>query len=77
MDDWLNDALPVEERRGSVVVTRYGSRIQNGALRKCAVTHCRSVIILSEGLDPDEADSAIVRTTLALTAGLAPEERPR
>jgi hypothetical protein len=77
MDDWMNDAIELEDRRGSMIITRYGSRIETGPLLQCAVARARSIIILSEcSGDNDEDDAAIVRTTLALTAGLAPEDRP-
>jgi hypothetical protein len=77
MDEWMMDALEPEDRRGSMVITRGGSRIEAPPLLKCAVTYARSICILSEGSDPDEADAAIVRTTLALTAGLPKEKCPR
>jgi hypothetical protein len=77
MDDWMNDAIPLEDRKGSKIITRYGSRIENGPLKKCAVAQARSIIILSDcSGDNDEDDAAIVRTTLALTAGLPAEDRP-
>jgi hypothetical protein len=77
MDEWMNDAIELEDRLGSMIITRYGSRIETGPLKKCAVTAARSIIILSEcSGDNDEDDAAIVRTTLALTAGLAEEDRP-
>lgn len=77
MDAWLMDALPMEDRRGSKIITRSGSRIEMPALLKVAVTYPRSIIILTEGTDPDEADAGIVRCTLALTAGLPKENQPR
>eukprot|EP00656_Telonema_subtile_P047397 TRINITY_DN5439_c0_g1_i3.p1 TRINITY_DN5439_c0_g1~~TRINITY_DN5439_c0_g1_i3.p1 ORF type:complete len:620 (-),score=132.32 TRINITY_DN5439_c0_g1_i3:149-2008(-) len=77
MDDWLTDAVPEELRRGSKIVTRSGSRIENPQLVKVAVTYARSIVCLSEGYDPDESDAAIVRCTLALTAGLPADLCPR
>merc|ERR1711865_1166127 len=78
MDDWMNDAIEADDRLGSKIITRFGSRIENGPLRKCAVTAARSIIVLSDcSGDKDEDDAAIVRATLALTAGLPEEERPR
>jgi hypothetical protein len=77
MDDWMNDAIPLEDRAGSKIITRYGSRIENGPLKKCAVAQARSIICLSDASgDKDEDDAAIVRVTLALTAGLPVEDRP-
>eukprot|EP00658_Telonema_sp_P-2_P035140 TRINITY_DN25605_c0_g1_i2.p1 TRINITY_DN25605_c0_g1~~TRINITY_DN25605_c0_g1_i2.p1 ORF type:complete len:493 (-),score=130.98 TRINITY_DN25605_c0_g1_i2:47-1525(-) len=77
MDEWLMDALEEPDRLGSKIVTRGGSRIESPSLLKVAVTYARSIIILSEGSDPDEADAGIVRTTLALTAGLPADKVPR
>merc|ERR1711907_164088 len=77
MDEFFMDAIEPEDRMGSKIVTRGGNRIESPCLLKVAVTHARSIVILSEGSDPDEADANIVRTTLALTAGLTPAEAPR
>lgn len=76
MDDWLQDALgdhPDFEKgklKGSKIVTRKGNPIEPSRLRKGAVRYARSLIVLSEGQDPDEADAQAVRRVLALTAGL-------
>jgi len=70
MDEWLNDALPLEDRLGSKIVTRQGSPIEPSKLIKVAVEYARSIIVLSEGDDPDESDAQSVRKILALTAGL-------
>jgi len=78
MDDWMNDAIEVADRKGTKIITRFGSRIENGPLKKCAVSQARSVIVLSDcSGDNDEDDAGVVRTTLALCQGLAPEDRPR
>jgi len=78
MDEWMNDAIEVGDRKGSKIITRFGSRIENGPLKKCAVSQARSVIVLSDcSGDNDEDDAGVVRTTLALCQGLAPEDRPR
>jgi len=71
MDAYWADALPVEDRHGSKIITRGGSRIENVALLKVGVQYARSIIALSEGDDPDEADAQTVRCILALTGGLA------
>ena len=70
-DDYWADALPIEERLGSTIITRGGSRIENPALLKVGVSYARSIIVLSVGDDPDEADAQTVRCVLALTGGLA------
>jgi hypothetical protein len=71
MDDYWADALEPEKRYGSKIITRGGSRIENPALLKVAVSYARSIIVLSDGADPDEADAQSVRCVLALTGGLA------
>jgi len=71
MDDFFMDALPPEDRHGSKIVTRSGSRIECSQLLKVAVSYARSIVVLSEGSDPDEADAQSVRAVLALTGGLA------
>merc|ERR1719409_915704 len=71
MDDWMMDAFDLEARQGSKIVTRQGSPIEGSKLAKVSVEHARSIIVLSEGEDPDEADAQAVRRVLALTAGLA------
>jgi len=69
MDDYFMDAL--DERHGSKIVTRGGSPIETTQLLKVAVQYARSIVVLSVGDDPDEADAQSVRVTLALTGGLA------
>jgi hypothetical protein len=69
MDDYFMDAL--DDRLGSKIVTRGGSPIETPQLLKVAVQHARSIVVLSVGNDPDEADAQSVRVTLALTGGLA------
>jgi hypothetical protein len=71
MDEFFMDALDAEARRGSKIVTRGGSPIECNALLKVAVQYARSIVVLSVGEDPDEADAQSVRVTLALTGGLA------
>jgi hypothetical protein len=76
MDDWLQDALGDDDNfekgklKNSKIVTRQGNPIEPSRLRKGAVRYARSLIVLSEGEDPDEADAQAVRRVLALTAGL-------
>lgn len=74
MDEYFGDAL--EDTRGSKIVTRGGSRIEVVPLLQVACTHARSIIIMSEGFDSDEADCATIRCTLALTCGLPPGTSP-
>jgi len=76
MDDFLMDAFPPEDRRGSKIVTRGGSPIEPNQLIKVAAPYARSIVILSTGDDPDEADAQSVRVTLALTGGLEQEGMP-
>merc|ERR1712159_67073 len=59
MDEFFMDAIELEDRMGSKIVTRGGNRIESPCLLKVAVTHARSIVILSEGSDPDEADANI------------------
>jgi len=74
MDDYFLDAL--DDCRGSRIITRRGSRIEVAPLLHVACTYARSVIIMSEGFDSDEADCNAIRCTLALTAGLPPGRAP-
>merc|ERR1712159_98224 len=71
MDDYWAEALEPDLRHGSKIITRGGSRIENVALLKVGVQFARSIIVLLEGDDPDEADAQTVRCVLALTGGLA------
>jgi len=70
MDEFLMDAMGPDERQGSKIVTRKGNPIEPSKLRNVAVRYARSIVVLSEGQDPDEADAQAVRRVLALTAGL-------
>ena len=70
MDEWLMDALDEEARMGSKIVTRKGNPIETNKLIKVGVEYARSIVVLSEGDDPDEADAQCVRRVLALFAGL-------
>jgi len=69
MDEYFMDAI--EDRLGSKIITRGGSRIECTQLCKVAVERARSIVVLSVGDDPDEADAQSVRCVLALTGGLA------
>jgi hypothetical protein len=57
MDEYFMDALDMDKRYGSKIVTRKGSPIENSALLKVAVQYARSIVVLSCGDDPDEADA--------------------
>lgn len=57
MDDWMMDAFDDEARMGSKIVTRKGNPIEASKLAKVSAEHARSIIVLSEGEDPDEADA--------------------
>jgi len=81
MDEYLNDAIDQSGLEGypaskSMIVTRQGNRITSPHLIHAAITYARSIIILSEGNDSDEADCACIRTTLALTCGLPQDKAP-
>merc|ERR1711871_46955 len=72
MDDYFQDALSDSDYPyGSKIVTRGGSPIEVSKLLSVAVTFARSIVVLSMGDDPDEADAQSVRVTLALTGALA------
>jgi hypothetical protein len=85
MDEFFWDALPkvgpIDDEtgkpkdctHGSKIVTRGGSPIEPSQLKKVAASYARSIVVLSVGDDPDEADAQSVRVTLALTGGLAVE----
>jgi len=55
---------------GSKIVTRGGNPINPNDLMKCAAPLARSIVVLSEGFDPDEADAQACRGVLAVTGGL-------
>jgi hypothetical protein len=55
---------------GSKLVTRGGSPINPNDLEKCAASIAKSIVVLSQGFDPDEADAQAARAVLAVTGGL-------
>jgi hypothetical protein len=68
MDDVFNENL--EEKRGSTIVTRGGSPINPNDLEFVAAPIASSIIVLSQGFDPDEADAQAARAVLAVTGGM-------
>jgi len=68
MDAILMDNI--EDWLGSKPVTRPGNPINPNSLVFCSAPTARSIIILSQGFDPDEADSQACRAVLAVTGGL-------
>jgi len=68
MDGFFVDNI--EDWRGSKIVTRKGDPINPGNLMKASAPYARSIVVLSMGDDPDEADAQACRCTLALTGGM-------
>merc|ERR1711959_858278 len=68
MDGFLLDN--VEDWMGSTIVTRGGNPINPNDLEFCAAPVAKSIIVLSTGFDPDEADAQAARCVLALTGGM-------
>jgi len=68
MDGTFNDNI--EDWRGSKIVSRKGDTINPNDLMKASAPRARSIVILSQGEDPDEADAQACRCTLALTGGM-------
>jgi len=62
----------IEDWRGSKIVCRKGDPINPNDLLKAAAPYARSIVILSQGDDADEADAQACRCTLALTGGMPP-----
>jgi len=56
--------------RGTKVVTRKGDTINPTALMKASAPYARSIVVLSQGEDADEADAQACRCVLALTGGM-------
>jgi len=69
---WMDSTFldNIEDWRGSKIVTRKGDTINPNDLMKASAPRARSVVILSQGEDPDEADAQACRCTLALTGGM-------
>jgi len=68
MDGFLLDNI--EDWMGSTIVTRGGNPINPNDLEFCAAPVAKSIIVLSTGFDPDEADAQAARCVLALTGGM-------
>merc|ERR1711981_1468726 len=68
MDDFFMDNI--EDKLGSTIITRKGDPINPNDLMKCAAPYARSIVVLSQGDDADEADAQACRCTLALTGGM-------
>jgi len=68
MDGFLLDN--VEDWYGSTPVTRGGNPINPNDLDFVAAPVADSIIVLSTGFDPDEADAQAARCVLALTGGM-------
>jgi len=68
MDGILLDNI--EDWRGSKIVTRGGNPINPNDLEFVAAPIAKSVVVLSVGFDPDEADAQAARCVLALTGGM-------
>jgi len=69
---WLDGLFVdnLEDWRGSKIVTRKGDPINPSDLMKAAAHKARSIVVLSQGSDADEADAQACRCTLALTGGM-------
>jgi hypothetical protein len=73
MEELLRNACDVREHPlrlvGSKVIFRSGNPLTENSLYKVSASSARSIIALSpDGLDPDEADSRMVRQVLAIKA---------
>merc|ERR1711871_1216984 len=68
MDAFFQDNI--DDFYGSTVITRKGDPINPANLMKAAAPRARSIVILSQGDDADEADAQAARCTLALTGGM-------
>jgi len=69
MDAFFLDNIE-EGWRGSSIITRKGDPINPANLMKAAAPRARSIVVLSQGDDADEADAQAARCTLALTGGM-------
>eukprot|EP00980_Cylindrotheca_fusiformis_P028485 scaffold22604_cov130-Cylindrotheca_fusiformis.AAC.7 len=73
MEELLSAAIEAREHGlqllGSQVIFRCGDPLMEKSLRQVSASSARSIIALSpDGLDPDEADSRMIRQVLALKA---------
>lgn len=75
METELNNAMDSQEEglqlKGTEVIFRSGNTLAEHDLNKASVHTARSIIALSEGFDPDEADSRMVRQILSLRGMLS------
>jgi len=60
----------IEDWMGSKIVTRKGDPINPSHLMKASAPYARSIVVLSQGDDADEADAQAARCVLALTGGM-------
>ena len=69
---WMDGVFQdnIEDTLGSTIITRKGDPINPGNLMKAAAPYARSIVVLSQGDDADEADAQAARCTLALTGGM-------
>jgi len=71
MDDFWMGEIPIDERRGTKIVTRQGAAIEAFNLRKVSARRASSITILSPAPHhPDESDAQVTRIMLALTGRL-------
>jgi len=68
MDAFLLDNI--DDFRGSKFVTRGGNPINPNNLEFVGAPNAKSIIVLSEGFDADEADAQAARAVLAITGGM-------
>jgi len=75
---WMDGVFTdqIEDWMGSKIVTRKGDPINPSNLMKASVVKARSIVVLSQGSDADEADAQAARCILALTGGLAKFLKP-
>jgi len=68
MDNFFMDNI--EDKIGSTIITRKGDPINPNDLMKAAAPYARSIVVLSQGDDADEADAQACRCVLALSGGM-------
>merc|ERR1712166_1073275 len=68
MDNFFMDNI--EDKIGSTIITRKGDPINPNDLMKAAAPYARSIVILSQGDDADEAYAQACRCVLALSGGM-------
>jgi len=70
MDAFFYENIEFGARCGSTIITRGGNPINPNDLDKCAAPIAKSIVVLSQGHDADEADAQSARAVLAVTGGL-------